>query len=313
MNYLSFCDEISSVLSHQLRKGTSISKETIRKNNGVMLDALVIHTPNSASAPIIYLKPLYHHYTHGSSMEGICRMILSSLETDSVVSEDMLRYLNDPNSASDRIACRLISRDANKELLKNIPWIPFLDLAVIFYLYFGEPNETLITSIIHNRQAEIWGLSTNELFSVALKNTQKFFPHTITPLSHMLLSCMPSNMDVDEFPDVLPDLHVLTNKSGIHGASCLLYEDILKDFADQTGTDFIILPSSIHEVLLFPDHHDRDYADLCHMVWSINRSDVPAEDILSDHIYLFRRFKEPHLIVYSGDSHTADTDGRENP
>ena len=67
----------------------------------------------------------------------------------------------------------------------------------------------------------------------------------------------------------------------------MLYRDIIKDFADQEETDVIILPSSIHEVLLFPDHLIFDHAFLCRTVQEINREDVSEEDVLSDpHLYL---------------------------
>ena len=36
-----------------------------------------------------------------------------------------------------------------------------------------------------------------------------------------------------EIPENGPALHVLTNRRGIYGASCMLYRDIIKDFADQ--------------------------------------------------------------------------------
>ena len=69
----------------------------------------------------------------------------------------------------------------------------------------------------------------------------------------------------------------------------MLYRDIIKDFADQEEADVIILPSSIHEVLLFPDHLMFDHAFLCRTVQEINREDVPEEDVLSDRIYIFSR------------------------
>ena len=47
---------------------------------------------------------------------------------------------------------------------------------------------------------------------------------------------------------------------------------------------FYILPSSIHELIVIPDNGtspDR----LCEMVYCINRTQLPQEDILSDAVY----------------------------
>lgn len=116
-----------------------------------------------------------------------------------------------------------------------------------------------------------------------------------------------------EIPADGPALHVLTNRRGIYGASCMLYRDIIKDFADQEGADVIILPSSIHEVLLFPDHLMFDHAFLCRTVQEINQEDVPKEDVLSDRIYIFSR--ETGTIIPSPlfSCHRPEPAGTESP
>ena len=53
--------------------------------------------------------------------------------------------------------------------------------------------------------------------------------------------------------------------------------------------DLIILPSSIHEVLLLPDDGDISYAEMSRLVTHINRSEVPKEDRLSNQVYLYSR------------------------
>ena len=51
----------------------------------------------------------------------------------------------------------------------------------------------------------------------------------------------------------------------------------------------MVLPSSIHEVLLLPDRGDQNYEELCRTVASINRSEVDPEERLSNNVYLFSR------------------------
>ena len=77
--------------------------------------------------------------------------------------------------------------------------------------------------------------------------------------------------------------------------------------------DVIILPSSIHEVLLFPDHLMFDHAFLCRTVQEINREDVSEEDVLSDRIYIFSR--ETGTIIPSPlfSCHRPEPAGTESP
>ena len=49
----------------------------------------------------------------------------------------------------------------------------------------------------------------------------------------------------------------------------------------------LILPSSIHELILLPATDDTDTDYLSGMVKEINRTTVSEKDFLSDHVYLF--------------------------
>ena len=84
------------------------------------------------------------------------------------------------------------------------------------------------------------------------------------------------------------DLFVLSNKSRLFGAACLLYEELLSSFADMLQDDFYILPSSIHEVLLLPVKKSPPLSSLLEMVQDINQTEVVPEDVLSNHIYLYQ-------------------------
>ena len=64
--------------------------------------------------------------------------------------------------------------------------------------------------------------------------------------------------------------------------------------------DLIILPSSIHEVLLLPDDGDISYGEMSRLVTHINRSEVPREDRLSNQVYLYSRETGAITLASSG-------------
>ncbi len=103
-------------------------------------------------------------------------------------------------------------------------------------------------------------------------------------------------------------LYVLSNQTGIYGACCILYQDLLKNFADSFERDLIVLPSSIHEVLLTPDEQGLSYDYLNAMVVQINHSEVPVEDQLSNHIYLYTR-KDDQLHILAGSDDLSGSSG----
>lgn len=93
----------------------------------------------------------------------------------------------------------------------------------------------------------------------------------------------------DIFPVDALQLYVITNTSGLYGASCILYPDVLENLASRLNHDLLILPSSIHEVLVLPADTQIHLAELRAIVCAINQTEVPPEDRLSDQIYFYRR------------------------
>lgn len=88
---------------------------------------------------------------------------------------------------------------------------------------------------------------------------------------------------------MLPHIYVLSNTYGITGAAVLLYPEELEKMSELLQSDLIILPSSVHEVLVVEDDGHIELSVYLNMVRSVNQEDVPEEDILSDNIYVYRR------------------------
>ena len=94
-------------------------------------------------------------------------------------------------------------------------------------------------------------------------------------------------------------MYVLTNSTGSLGASALFYPDVKEKAAELLGSDFYILPSSCHEVILVPDSTDIKAQDLCDMVKQANRSVVEDKDILSDNVLHYSRDERRLERVYA--------------
>ena len=82
---------------------------------------------------------------------------------------------------------------------------------------------------------------------------------------------------------------VITNNSGIKGASSILNEELMKNISKKGHTNkFVLLPSSIHEVLLVPvaeKPSDLEMKDYNEIVMEVNTQEVSENERLSDHAY----------------------------
>ena len=69
----------------------------------------------------------------------------------------------------------------------------------------------------------------------------------------------------------------------------MLYDNSIKMFADMVQSDVIILPSSIHEVLLLSANTKLLIEYLCEVVREVNKKKVRPEEFLSNTLYYYDR------------------------
>ena len=149
---------------------------------------------------------------------------------------------------------------------------------------------------------EIWKVSTETLYEEAILNTPRLFPCDIKPMRDIIREMMELEMDkesVDEYfdmmleEDVPVEMYVITNVYRISGAVAIFYKDVLRNLANQLDCDLYILPSSIHETILLPVTKKHvDVEELRKMVQEVNRTQVIDQELLSDNVYIYNRYKD---------------------
>ena len=120
------------------------------------------------------------------------------------------------------------------------------------------------------------GLTEEELYIAALKNTPEKYPVSIEDITEILGGCTP----IEGVP-----IYVISNNSRILGATAITYPGVAEELEDIFG-DFYILPSSVHECIAIKAVNDNT-KELCEMVRMINHDVVNPLEWLSDHIYKF--------------------------
>ena len=83
---------------------------------------------------------------------------------------------------------------------------------------------------------------------------------------------------------------VVSNKTGHYGASTICDTEILGGLARDYESNLLIIPSSIHECIVIPINQlDMEVEEATEIVKAVNTTEVPEEEILSDHVYIFNR------------------------
>ncbi|MCH5332580.1 MAG: hypothetical protein J1D89_01360 [Agathobacter sp.] len=287
MNYEEFLSEVRMQLTARIEEDATLQVRTMPRNNGTHYDGLVIIRPGRNISPAIYLTPYYHRYLSGVAMEDIYEDILSAYRKRLPEEDFDTGIFTSFEKVRSRLVMRLVHYGRNEELLRDVPHCRFHDLAVTFCCLLRADEENQASILVHNEHMELWKVDRLTLFAEAQANTPILLPPQITPFSELV-----HGLPVPELSEVCGlevPMFVATNRSRTNGAAVILYEGQLAAMADFVDADLIILPSSVHEVILLPAEDDSTLEECSHMVREVNETQLADEEILSDHAYYYDR------------------------
>ncbi len=298
-----FVKEITFLVRDIMGEGHTVTIYKVLKNNSLELDSLVILEEGKKISPNFYLLPYYEEYLMGTDMndlaERICERYVNN--TSPMILED---FNYEFGQMKECIIYRLVNYERNRKILESTPHIKYLDLAITFHCLVQDSKEEIGTIRITNDHLKFWNTNLEEIKKLAVKNTQKRFPAMIRRMEEVILSML-TNEDGDNslkgqmMNDLFPDLstmnlnmYILSNTHGINGATCLLYDNILKKISQELQANLYILPSSIHEVIIIPCYDEMlSKETLSKMVCEVNCTQVAKEEVLSDKVYIYSRQK----------------------
>lgn len=274
-----------------------VETKDILKDNSLHLTGLTISDGDSHIPPVIELDPFYEDYIKGHSLLEISIAIATLYEQNSSYGGFPTEMLADYQLAQKHICYRLVNRAKNRKKLEAIPYMPYLDLAIIFYIPVSIKNGRADCLTINRPLLKEWGITdVNELYENAHKNTCRILRGRIDSMMDVAVEALykkeiqPADIKrlirAEQASKDNRPMYVASNNKRLYGTAVILYDGILKSLAGAIGDDLIILPSSIHETLLLPASTAGDLDFLREMVSSVNKT-IDTKEVLSDSIYYY--------------------------
>ena len=299
MNYDEFKNHVEENIKGFLDESyenASVQINTVIKNNGRELDALQIRKERETITPSIYLNDIFKNYEKNGDLDKVMQQIADTrVAADRTQLPISIDDITNFDSIKGKIDCRLLNMEKNEEYLKDRPFTQVEDLAVVYSIDLGgnETDGKMSTVITDNLMGQ-WGISTEELHSVAMENLEnsdsKFMSMRDTIVALMFPDMDPSDPQIDMMlPPMDPDkaMYVLTSDDKMYGAKLLLDTEKMDDIAEKLGGDFIVLPSSVHESIILPNAEGISREELEGIVQSVNSTVLEPQDFLSDNVYCY--------------------------
>ena len=277
-----FIKELFYVLSCQLGKEVEMKQKRVWKNNGASYEGLVIEKLEEELSPVISLDKCYEDFEAGISMKEISEQVLKEYrKTAGKVSllsqQDIWSY----ERIKDRLYVEIVNKEWNKQYLEHKYYVPFLDLAVVYYIdtqpdYKEAPSHrgTAVTKDIF----KIWSVEPEVIWKQVLENMGK------ESLFLMLIVTEEEN-SIMTFEDVLQKNQ---------GALALLQKSVLDEAKKKIGESFYMLPVSIFELMIVPESQADEVEEMKKAIIESNH-EMPVEYLLSNNIYYYGEKEEVEI------------------
>lgn len=253
------------------------AKETIK--NGVIFEGILIRN-DDIIAPVIYTEQLLRDAEEkGKSLSEVVADIIRVYEesrhreipVEELMNQD--RFLNNVFIG--------LQKASEEQLVKE----PTEYEGIEAYLYVrGMKDASGIYSVkVTQDYLDHTGVDIKEAWKAAMENIcgEAEMRNMASVMADMC------GIPEEEMPETDNALYVVSNRCKIKGASAILNQNMLRGFAKQHGVSkLVVLPSSIHEMLVLPFDASIDMDVMSAMVREINATQVSPEERLTDQAYL---------------------------
>lgn len=300
LEYEFFIDKISIKVGERVGNGCEVSFGKSKKVNEGEADTLIIKQKEDGDkiGLSLSLKGLFEEYQDGKGMDEIVVEIAAAYMENIVNAKRIvqeMQKLGSYESCKEKIYFRLVSTERNQHLLGEVPHFEMMDLSMLFYVFIDEEEDKIGGVMLRNSLLSAWGITPEDVWRQAVKNTPMLFPERKVRFFPLVkeIKQMAKDGEYSVWQNVAWEGEreplILTNQKGINGFSVVLYSGLLQEISNRMGRDLYILPSSLHEGLIFPVDCGMEEAELQDMVKEVNRTVVRREDLLSDSLYYYGR------------------------
>lgn len=228
---------------------------------------------------------------------GIIEFLPSNLSITKNGSSNLKSFYEEYQSetSTKKVLPYLINAARNSRYLKDKPHKFVEDLAVVYKIDCGgNENGRLVVPITYD-SIEALEITPEELDQLAMSNLEEMSVNFKTMRDMLIETYRRSRgCDIPEYmlppEEETPSMYVLTNVYKSDGAVMILNERVMKSILRRIGRDMIIIPCSIHEVIIMPvPENGINTNEFVNLIQDVNASELAPNEILSDHAYLYTK------------------------
>lgn len=298
LQFNEFVSTVKNVIAD--KTGAEVEVKEVIKNNDLIQTGLIIRTLGEKISPTIYLEQFYKKYMECEGtdvIDGICNEIIQVYNKgkDDIKMDLNIDDIADFEKIKARLYPKAIGMERNEQLLVTVPYKQIADNIAVT-LFIAVNDDMSATAKVTYDLLKNWNVDYDTVLEIALENMRKVTK--IQGMIEMLAERSGVSVDTmldmlgvsaDEVRDTLKDEQlVISNEALRFSAGIIADKETLNKARTRLVKDkVIILPSSIHELIIMPFDDDINIDNINSMVSEINATQLDPEEVLSDHAYIF--------------------------
>ena len=296
-------------LTNTIYETTDIPLENIKfvkKDGGDLLNIIFAEHDDAYEVCSVHVEELYVAYQNGIRLNTIVDYICSDvLHTKSIYvydkTKELMDYvydktkeLMDYDTAKSRLFVRLINYDRNADILRDVVHKTLGDIVFTVYAIVDENEFGIVSTKVLKSMVKKWDKNEDDIFNEAIKNTYYLTPPRIYKWEGVLCDesyAGESFMNDEDICDLDKSSsgNILSTTRKTNGAIAVFLPGVAERIAELLDSDFYMVFTSIHEVMIHSTGSGVDPKDLKLVLQDILRKVTPSSDYLTEKIYKYNR------------------------
>ena len=270
-----FRNFVKDAVSEYLPDNYEIFVQSVNKPSGAYT-GVGAREKGSKIAPVINTDDFYPRYLNGECLVDLLKEISNTfINAPRPVTNDFIDWVNDYNKVKSHLFIKVLNdRSVPDGVLKRTK----MDIAIIPYVLIQKDSNGFSAFAVTEDLLKMWDVNGDDIIEDAISNGNELFP--------LRISSIAEELGFDEGDDDTP-FRIITVEGKQGGAAAVFYPDTLERVSELFGGDFMLLPSSVHEMLALPHVADFEVDAYREMVMKINSEVVDERDRLTDSVYRY--------------------------
>ncbi|MDO4647746.1 MAG: DUF5688 family protein [Eubacteriales bacterium] len=266
--------------------------------NGSPRKLLVVNWSGSGNGISVDLEMLYSKLLPNADYMKVAFKVITKVHSFMTYGEKLKTdFMKDYSQVKIMLNVEVINAERNKMKLAQITHTDMMDMAFIYGVEM-DVGEGTAKIRIKDELLRKWGISKQQLHDDAMANTARMHPLELEELENMIARTL--GMEDVIFPKSKNNVYVATNSEYKAGAVTVFYPMVMDMICESVRGDCIVIPSSVHEMLIMPDDGNRTMEEIRNMLAEANAKNVPEGEVLSDNIFRYSRERHSFEMIDEG-------------